>query len=164
VRVDHGGAHVGVSQQLLDCAYVVAHFCYAWFMNTIRPRERLSRLKAIAAHYSVTLEAIIVVPSIKAWCEEHDVPETNHWRTGITIQNGATHAPLILLAEEITPSMQSSVCSALEFHGYRVEQLNDSSLFLTHLFLHELAHAQFPNATEQQCDDWAFAELAQNAA
>ena len=130
-------------------------------MCTVRPREYIEKLGTIAARYSIHLESITVVRNVKAWCEEHGVPETNDWRTGKTVRNLTTDTPLILLAEEITASMQSSVLSALEFYGYDVEQLRDPRVFLTHLFLHELAHAQFPSATERECDDWAFSQLAQ---
>jgi len=91
------------------------------------------------------------------------VPETNHGRTGKTVRNSTTGAALILLPEEITLSMQRSVLGALEFHGYDVAQLREPRAFLVHLFLHELAHAQFLEASEQECDDWAFSQFAQNA-
>jgi hypothetical protein len=132
-------------------------------VSTIRPNESIEELQRVANRYSVELEAIKVVPSVKAWCDECGVPETNHWRTGKTVRNNITGAALILLPEEITSSMQNSVLGALESYGYDVEQLREPSVFLLHLFLHELAHAQFPEASEQECDDWAFSQLAQNA-
>ena len=129
---------------------------------SIRPSENVEKLQRIATRYAVELEAIKVVPSVKAWCDEHGVPETNHRRAGKTVRNNMSGAALILLPEEITPSMQSSVLSAMELHGYDVAQLREPSVFLVHLFLHELAHAQFPDASEQECDDWAFSQLAHN--
>jgi len=58
--------------------------------------------------------------------------------------------------------MQNNVLGALEFGGFEVSRLREPRRFLVHLFLHELAHAQFPDATEQECDDWAFLRLSNN--
>ena len=62
--------------------------------------------------------------------------------------------------------MQSGVCFVLESHGSvdEVAALHDSDVFLTHLFLHELAHARNAEASEQECDEWAFKQLGAYAA
>lgn len=67
----------------------------------------------------------------------------------------------MILVEEITPERQNSVISAMRLRGFseEVERLSDSGLFLDHLFLHELAHALKPGATESECDRWAFSQL-----
>jgi hypothetical protein len=41
----------------------------------------------------------------------------------------------------------------------RVDQLKDPQTFLKHLFLHELRHALNSDATEQECDEWAFGRI-----
>jgi hypothetical protein len=80
---------------------------------------------------------------------------------GKTVRNLQTGGARILLADEITPLMQRSVIAALEIRGFadEVAEIERSERFLTHLFLHELAHARDDTATEAQCDEWAFSRL-----
>jgi hypothetical protein len=56
-------------------------------MHTIRPRDSLNLLDAIAQREGLDLEAIDIVPSIQAWCEEHNLPEPNPNRMGKTVRN-----------------------------------------------------------------------------
>jgi hypothetical protein len=135
-------------------------------MCTIRPQGSLEFLQSIAAAESVDIEAVEVVPSIMEWCEQHGIDETNLNRMGKTVRNLTTGRPRILLADEITPSMQSGVCFVLDSRGFSDEtsQLQNPRTFLTHLFLHELAHARDDNATEDDCDRWAFSRLSAYAA
>jgi len=135
-------------------------------MHTIRPNDRVHELHAIALAHGVALEAIDVVASIKDWCKLHHLDESNPHRMGKTVRNLQTGLCRILLAEEITPSMQSGVCFVLESRGFGedVSALHDSDTFLTHLFLHELAHARNADASEQECDEWAFKQLGAYAA
>ena len=134
--------------------------------ETIRPRDSLPVLEAIALAEKVDLEAIEVVPSIQAWCEIHGIDESHSSRMGKTVRNLSTLKARILLAEEITPQMQSNVCVVLDSRGFgdRTEELEDSARFLLHLFLHELGHARDDSASEQDCDTWAFLRLATYAA
>jgi hypothetical protein len=73
--------------------------------ESIRPADHLERLSQIAASYSVPGDAIKVVPSIKDWCCERNVPEEHPFRIGKTLRCNETGEPLISLADEITPSM-----------------------------------------------------------
>ena len=135
-------------------------------METIRPQEHLPTLLAIAAAEAVDLEGIDVVSSIRTWCEARGLTETHDRRMGKTVRNGQTGRARILLAEEITPLMRTNVIAALEISGFADEivRLESSEGFLKHLFLHELAHARDDNATEAQCDEWAFARMEAYAA
>jgi hypothetical protein len=130
-------------------------------VETIRPQEHLPELLAIAAAEAVELEGVEIVPSIRNWCEDHGLTETHDRRMGKTVRNLQTGRARILLAEEITPLMQTNVIAALEISGFADEivRLESSEGFLKHLFLHELAHARDDNATEAQCDTWAFARM-----
>jgi hypothetical protein len=134
-------------------------------VHTIRPRERLKDPETIAQSHGVVLEAIDVVESIKDWCTLHNIDESNPHRMGKTVRNLQTGLCRILLADEIKPSMQSGVCFVLMSRGFgdEVAALHDSDIFLT-LFLHELAHARDSDASEQECDEWAFKELGAYAA
>jgi hypothetical protein len=91
--------------------------------------------------------------------------ETHDRRMGKTVRTLETGRARILLVEEITPLMRSNVIAALEFNGFSEElvQLESSERFLKHLFLHELAHARDDNATEAECDEWAFARIGAHA-
>jgi len=135
-------------------------------MDTISPAAHLEHLRAIAARCAVPIEDVQIVPSIQAWCEDRGLPETNPFRSGKTVRNNVTGHYLILLAQEITGSTQNSIISAMELRGHidRTGVLRSPDTFLLHLFLHELAHAQFPEASEDECDEWAFSQLAVNAA
>ncbi|MGC1818121.1 MAG: hypothetical protein WA900_10760 [Casimicrobiaceae bacterium] len=128
----------------------------------IRPADHLPMLDAIAATYPVRLQGIEVVPSIRDWSVAHGLEESSHSRMGKTVVNNETGASLILLAAEITPEMQSQVIFGMEARGHFDEAQplrGDARAFIVHLLLHEMAHARFPDATEIECDDWAFAEL-----
>jgi hypothetical protein len=122
-------------------------------------------LSQIAASYAVPGDAIEVVASILNWCREHNVPEDNPFRSGKALRCNETGKPLILLADEITPSMHSSVLAAMELRGFveEIECIREPHAFLSHLMLHELAHVQFPEASERECDEWAFSMLAHHA-
>jgi superfamily II DNA/RNA helicase len=135
-------------------------------VETIRPQEHLPTLLAIAAAEAIDLEGVEVVPSIRKWCEDHGLIEIHDHRMGKTVRNLQTGLARILLAEEITPLMRSSVVAALEINGFadEVARLESAEGFLTHLFLHELAHARDDNASEAQCDEWAFARMETYAA
>ena len=126
----------------------------------------LGRLKEIAANYPVAVEDIISVPSVQQWAESHGMKEENPFRTGCVVQNRQTMAYLIVLPEEITDDMQSSVCAAMELRGFanEVETLKMPEKFLQHLILHEIAHPLHPEGTEDECDAWAFRELKKYAA
>jgi len=102
---------------------------------------------------------------MKRWCARHGIVERDT-RCAKALPVMDSDKWLIVLSAEITPDMQSSVCSTLWLRGYltQAEQLKEPNAFLTHLFLHEVAHTLFPKATEQECDDWAFEELAKCAA
>ena len=130
-------------------------------MAVIRPNDYLDRLQSLAAVHKVRVERVIVVPSIQEWCIANGQEEQNPFRTGRIFQNPETKDYLVVLVEEITPDMQNSVISAMQMHGFddEVEQLSDPLLFLDHLFLHELAHALNQDATERECDEWAFNQL-----
>ena len=135
-------------------------------MATIDTNSYIDRLKGIAANYAVQLDDIIAVPSVKEWSEKHGLTEDNPFRTARVVQNERTKGYLIVLANEITDSMQGSVLTAMQLRGFwdEVELLKNPAAFLQHLVLHELAHPLHPNGSETQCDEWAFKELEKYAA
>lgn len=133
---------------------------------TIQTAQHIDALKAIAANYTVAIEDIIAVPSVQEWSQAQSIEEKNPFRVAKVVQNLQTQAFLIVLAAEITDSMQGSILGAMELRGFvdEVEALRDSTRFLQHLILHELAHPLHPGSTESECDAWAFRELERYAA
>ena len=133
---------------------------------TIHTAQHIEALKAIAANYAVPVEDIIAVPNVKEWSQSNSLEEKNPCRVAKVVQNTQTRAFLIILAAEITDSMQRSVTGAMELRGFvdEVEALRDPTKFLQHLVLHELAHPLHPGGTESDCDAWAFKELGRYAA
>ncbi len=130
-------------------------------METIITNEHLVRLTEVARKFDSLLEDIEAVSNIQEWCEKRRIKENNPFRTGKCLKNRETGKYKILLAKEITPEMQSSVICAMECRSYceEINALKNPSVFLTHLLLHEIAHARNENWSEQECDSWAFKEL-----
>jgi len=130
-------------------------------MRAINTKEYLEKLTQIAQQHDFPLEEIESVSSIQEWCKVRGIEENNPFRTGKCLRNRESGKYIILLAEEITGDMQSSVISAMEFRGYgpEVEALENPFLFLVHLLLHEVAHAKNDKWSEKECDAWAFEEL-----
>ena len=135
-------------------------------LATIFTAPEIEQLRSIAANYAVPVENIIVVPSVQEWSRAHGIPENNTHRTACVVQNQQSGQFLVVLAAEITDSMQSSVLTAMELRGFvdEVELLRTPRRFLQHLLLHELAHPLHPGGTESECDTWAFNELERYAA
>jgi hypothetical protein len=134
-------------------------------MPSIFPVVHADRLRALAQAKGANLQDILFEQSMEAWCARHGLVERDT-RCAKALPLIDSDKWLIVFSAEITPEMQSAVRSAPLFRGYLTEseQLSEPDTFLTHLFLHEIAHTLFPNATEQECDDWAFEHLAKHAA
>ncbi len=124
--------------------------------------EFLDDLTSLARRFVSDIE-VEAVPSIQDWCKAIGLPEDNPYLCGKTVQNHQTRRHLILLAERITPEMQASVISAMEFHAKlpheKIMILTDPQVFVTHLLLHEVAHATDHDRSEEECDRWAFQQL-----
>ncbi|MEW5974567.1 MAG: hypothetical protein AB1898_02055 [Acidobacteriota bacterium] len=135
-------------------------------MKSIQTELYVAKLRDIAESCDFQLEEIEVVESIKQWCDEKGVEEDNYWRVGKCLRNKDSGKYRILLAAEITPEMQSSVLSAMEYRGFASELplLAAPDKFLEHLLLHEIAHAKNNTWDESECDRWAFARLKANYA
>lgn len=135
-------------------------------MATIHSAQHIEALKAIAANYAVPVEDIIAVPNVKEWSQSNSIEEKNPFRVAKVVQNTQTHAFFIVLAAEITDSMQRSITGAMELRGFadEVEAPRDPTKFLQHLIFHELAHPLHPEGTESDCDAWAFKVLGRYAA
>jgi hypothetical protein len=88
--------------------------------------------------------------------------EDNPSRAGKIVKSRETGRFLILLPECITSEMSSSIKYAMEFRGFdrAVDVLADPLTFLRHLVLHEIAHGIDDAHSEQDCDRWAFEQLA----
>lgn len=122
----------------------------------------LNELRALAGVHLVDLD-VEVVPSIQNWCHERNLPENNPFRCGAVFRNRETGRYLVLLADPITSDMQSSVRTAMEIRGElsnrQIDFLGTPKNFARHLVLHEVAHALDDQRTEEECDQWAFAQL-----
>jgi hypothetical protein len=102
-----------------------------------------------------------IVDSVLEWAKSVGVEEKNHERLAMALL--ADGNPLIVFKSEITENDRSGVIGRLMFGGFDAElrriQLPES--FLEHLVLHEAAHLLLPgNASEEECDRWAFDHLA----
>ncbi|MGR3178526.1 MAG: hypothetical protein ACUZ8E_10760 [Candidatus Anammoxibacter sp.] len=130
-------------------------------MEQINTVKHMPELKKIAQSYRFPLENIETVLSIQKWCEGKGIDENNPFLTGKCLKNSETGKYKILLAAEITAEMQNSVIGAMSLRGYgeEINLLNEPSLFITHLLLHEIAHAINEKWSESECDSWAFKEL-----
>jgi hypothetical protein len=123
----------------------------------------LADLRGLAARYEVSAD-VTAVPSIQDWCRERSIVEENPSRAGRTLRNNMTGRYLILLACPVTGQMVSSIVTAMDLRGFGIEAtaLSDPDSFMTHLMLHEIAHARDELLSEVDCDRWAFEQLPSN--
>jgi hypothetical protein len=124
--------------------------------------EMLASLMQVARGFDSAID-VEAVPNIQAWCKAIGLPEDNPFLCGKTVQRLETGRHLILLADRITPEMQASVMSGMQFHGRLPPEdiafLTHPQAFLKHLLLHEVAHATDHARSEEECDRWAFQQL-----
>jgi hypothetical protein len=124
--------------------------------------EIIDDLVSVARRFVSDIQ-VEAVPSIQDWCKAIGMPEDNPFVCGKTVQDRQTGRHLVLLAERITPEMQASVISAMEFHAKLphedIASLTDPQVFVKHLLLHEVAHATGHDRSEEECDRWAFQQL-----
>jgi hypothetical protein len=122
----------------------------------------LSRLRKLAAKYAVALD-VEAVRDIQAWCDAHGVPENNPFRSAKVVKNNETGRFLVLLADPITPHMTSSTIEAMLLREHisneEARRLTEPLNFLSHLFLHEIAHALDSRRSERDCDRWALEQM-----
>jgi hypothetical protein len=98
--------------------------------------------------------------SVQDWAVAHGIREPSHSRTAMAAARSDGVATIVLV-RVITPEMQRGVISGLEFRGFDTEarRLIEPVLFLEHLVLHEAAHLLLAEASEDDCDRWAFDRL-----
>lgn len=122
----------------------------------------LQRLREIAAQFQPGID-VETVPEIQAWCNDHGAPEQNPFRSGKALRNRETGRLLILIANPLTPTMISSAVDVMLLRGYisaeEAARLSGPVNFLTHLLLHELAHALDHRRSEEACDRWALSQM-----
>jgi hypothetical protein len=131
----------------------------------IQTDKYLHDLNTLVSKYEFPLENIEVVPNIQEWCKTKGLVEDNPFRIGKCLKNRTTEKYKILLVSEITDDMQSSVLGGmlLSHDEDETDILLDPKYFVTHLLLHEIAHARNGSWTEYECDKWAFNEIKENA-
>jgi hypothetical protein len=132
-------------------------------MNTsICTSDFLEDLRALAQQHLPNVE-LVLVPSVKAWCEATQAAVQSPFKCGAALRNRETGRFVVLLAEEITPDMHASRMAVLRMrpslNDDRRKQLEVPQGFVRHLLLHEVAHALDSTRNEEQCDDWAFQQL-----
>ena len=134
-------------------------------MSGIRLEEHRDHLWDIATSTGAKIQDILIVDSVNEWAKRHGQGERNRLspRAARCFTLVDSDKWLIVLASELTQDMQKSIRGGLQLRGYDISPIADERSFLTHLFLHEVAHTLRPGASEDQCDEWAFAELAKYA-
>lgn len=124
--------------------------------------KMLAELRLLAAAHLEELD-VETVPSIQDWCRSRGLTESNPFRCGAVFRSRETGRYLILLADNITTDMQSSVRAAMQMRGTltnrQLEFLSEPGNFVRHLVLHEVAHALDDKRSEEECDRWAFTQL-----
>jgi len=124
----------------------------------IRTEDHLFKLKEIIKRYDAPISDIVVTSDIMEWCRERKVEESNPFRIAKILKCNETQEYLILLAEKIGESyVRRSVLPVIRHP--RVAELEDMTVFIRHLILHEVAHAINGAWGEQECDAWAFEQL-----
>jgi hypothetical protein len=101
------------------------------------------------------LQAVGVTPTSAC------IKERNPDRAGMAAVRRDDGMRIILLHRRITPEMQGSILAAMEIRGFadEIARLAEPGAFLEHLVLHEAAHHILPDASELDCDRWAFERL-----
>ena len=120
----------------------------------------LGKLIAIATKYAVPLD-VECVPNIQEWCSNRGIDEKNPDLSGSVFRDPQSDRYLVVIANPLTSPMIHSAIDATSLRGLGVAaaQLDDPQKFVTHLFLHEVAHALDRSRSEKQCDEWAFQEM-----
>lgn len=141
--------------------------------NKERDREGLAATMTVFAEpYRPQIEAVLrevgldrcqllLVDSVNDWAAAVGIRVQSPFLTGMALIQQPGAVPTIVLRSEITRDMRASVTSALELRGFfdEVPRLDDPLAFLEHLVLHEAAHLLLSNASESDCDRWAFDRL-----
>jgi hypothetical protein len=134
-------------------------------MSSIATADHLQSLESLARRYPIDLEAVIAVPSVREWKLAHGLQEVNTRRAATIVQLESSRW-LVVLAQEISPSVQRSIVNGIQARGFfdEADVLASPTHFMRHLVLHELSHALHPSGSEEFHDEWAFGELgASNA-
>jgi hypothetical protein len=134
-------------------------------MASIRPEEYRDYLWHIVTTTGAKVQELLIVDSVNEWAKHHGRGERNRLtpRAARCFDLIGSDKWLILLAAEITPQMQKSIRGRLQTCGYDISPIAGERPFLTHLLLHEVAHTLHPDASEDECDEWAFAQLSKYA-
>jgi hypothetical protein len=134
--------------------------------RSVSTSAALPELQRLADSFGVPVD-VRAVPSIQHWCEAEGLEEHNPFLCGKALWNGETQRHVVLLADPITPDMQSSVITGMQLRGgVRAEDLSllaDARIFLKHLLLHEMGHVLDHDREEVACDLWAFEQLRSGA-
>jgi len=120
----------------------------------------LGELNDIVHKYDVPFD-VQTVPNIQEWSSAQGIVEENSSRSGAVFRNIENGRYLVVLANPITSDMIRSAIEAMLMNdfGDATDALWEPKKFVTHLLLHEVAHALDHSRTERQCDEWAFHQL-----
>jgi hypothetical protein len=134
--------------------------------RSVSTSAALPELQRLAESFGVHVH-VRAVPSIQDWCKAEGLEEHNPFLCGKALWDGRAQRHLVLLADPITPEMQSSVISGMQVRGgvpaEDISLLADGRVFLKHLLLHEMGHVLDHDREEVACDLWAFEQLRSGA-
>lgn len=104
---------------------------------------------------------VVIANDLQAWAHSVGLREDTPWRTAMAVQRNSDGMSIIAVAEQISAAARETVISGVEVRGFgrQVSILRDPAIFLAHLVFHEAAHLLLQNATEDECDQWAFERL-----
>ena len=126
--------------------------------------EHFPLIQSLLERYDIPLECLELTPDVQAWCNARGVAEENPFRAAKCFAHpDSCH---IVLREMQTEAMIGSAKASMELDGFEVEvaRLNTDEIYLAHLVLHEIACFVLQSTEQKVRDEWAFLELAKNAA